>query len=257
MHFEFSPPKKIVSLVSQEESVSTGCLNRFARPGLNLETPLVDLTTNTISCGEIVISCENAMPFRSQEEKKRSLEQLPAGSSILPTHLVGQQALKTKPQLDYSIISNNIAAALKSLPSEQKVLILPILIPTQIQKADPIPMETTQNNTMDYLADTDDEAKDEETKDGKEEIGKRHFCTECKAPFKSRFSLNRHKKTHTKERPFKCDNCSKAFAEKASLKRHSQTHSGKKPWECRYENCDKSFADKVNLKRHITKIHER
>ena len=58
---------------------------------------------------------------------------------------------------------------------------------------------------------------------------KKYKCSDCDALMSTRFSLKRHKKKHTGERPFACDRpgCNKKFSEKSTLKRHIKIHTKK------------------------------
>mmetsp|Transcript_21902 Transcript_21902/g.53599 ORF Transcript_21902/g.53599 Transcript_21902/m.53599 type:complete len:504 (+) Transcript_21902:310-1821(+) len=83
--------------------------------------------------------------------------------------------------------------------------------------------------------------------------GKPYRCEApgCDCSFSTRFSLKRHMKKHTGERPHICPyNCGKRFAEKSTLTRHVRIHTGERPYVCKFPNCGKSFADRTNVKRH-------
>jgi len=94
-------------------------------------------------------------------------------------------------------------------------------------------------------------------------LDEHHSCTVkgCTDSFRSRFSLKRHLKWHTGQRPYRChwrpdfssERCGAEFAEKSTLRRHIQTHVRAKPYVCGVPGCNKAFADRVNCARHKQK----
>eukprot|EP00808_Paulinella_micropora_P004871 g47954.t1 len=86
----------------------------------------------------------------------------------------------------------------------------------------------------------------------------------CGYGFPTHFSLKRHLKRHSGQKPFQCtfvepttkERCTMAFAEKSTLKRHLQMHNGRRPYKCEFPGCNRRFADRVNLNRHLDKHSE-
>ncbi|KAK7819463.1 hypothetical protein U0070_015997, partial [Myodes glareolus] len=74
-------------------------------------------------------------------------------------------------------------------------------------------------------------------------------CDECKALFRTPFSLQRHLLIHNSERTFKCHHCDATFKRKDTLNVHVQVvHERHKKYRC--ELCNKAFVTPSVLRSH-------
>lgn len=76
-------------------------------------------------------------------------------------------------------------------------------------------------------------------------------CHICSKTFTKTFSLNRHMKLHSGERPYKCLTCDFAFIQKSDLIRHTATHGESYDYIC--PDCNWPFKTKKNLYSHQAK----
>lgn len=73
-------------------------------------------------------------------------------------------------------------------------------------------------------------------------------CEFCRKEFHHTGDLNKHRRSHTGERPYTCLECGKKFAHVSNLLRHRKLHSGERPFSC--VACQRSFSRRDKLLSH-------
>ena len=76
-------------------------------------------------------------------------------------------------------------------------------------------------------------------------------CVECNFSCQTRWGLQLHQITHSKERPYACDLCSYRAKTPLCIQRHKWTHVKEKPYKC--DMCSYSAATKSYLRLHKEK----
>ncbi|OXA53944.1 Zinc finger protein 26 [Folsomia candida] len=82
----------------------------------------------------------------------------------------------------------------------------------------------------------------------------KYRCSYCGTGCTSKNNLNRHIRTHTREKPEKCDQCGETFMDRLTLERHVvREHVGTKSHTCHV--CGQAFYLQADLRTHLY-IHE-
>ncbi|XP_030213450.1 POZ-, AT hook-, and zinc finger-containing protein 1 isoform X1 [Gadus morhua] len=90
----------------------------------------------------------------------------------------------------------------------------------------------------------------------KRERIRRHVgCDICGKVFRDVYHLNRHKLSHSGEKPYECHLCGLRFKRKDRMSYHVRSHDGSvgKPYVC--QSCGKGFSRPDHLNGHIKQVH--
>ncbi|XP_078786090.1 vascular endothelial zinc finger 1 isoform X4 [Oryzias latipes] len=86
-------------------------------------------------------------------------------------------------------------------------------------------------------------------------VKKNHGCDMCGKAFRDVYHLNRHKLSHSDEKPFECPICHQRFKRKDRMTYHVRSHDGgvHKPYICSV--CGKGFSRPDHLSCHVKHVH--
>lgn len=86
-------------------------------------------------------------------------------------------------------------------------------------------------------------------------VKKNHACDTCGKAFRDVYHLNRHRLSHSDEKPFSCPICQQRFKRKDRMSHHVRSHQGgvEKPYVC--PQCSKAFSRPDHLNSHVRQVH--
>ncbi|KAL2078803.1 hypothetical protein ACEWY4_026488 [Coilia grayii] len=86
-------------------------------------------------------------------------------------------------------------------------------------------------------------------------VRKNHACEACGKAFRDVYHLNRHRLSHSDEKPFSCPVCQQRFKRKDRMTHHVRSHQGgvDKPYVC--PHCAKGFSRPDHLNSHVRQVH--
>ncbi|XP_072522833.1 vascular endothelial zinc finger 1 [Salminus brasiliensis] len=86
-------------------------------------------------------------------------------------------------------------------------------------------------------------------------VRKNHACETCGKAFRDVYHLNRHRLSHSDEKPFSCPICQQRFKRKDRMSHHVRSHQGgvEKPYIC--PHCSKAFSRPDHLNSHVRQVH--
>ncbi|XP_062382839.1 myc-associated zinc finger protein [Sardina pilchardus] len=86
-------------------------------------------------------------------------------------------------------------------------------------------------------------------------VRKNHACEACGKAFRDVYHLNRHRLSHSDEKPFSCPVCQQRFKRKDRMSYHVRSHQGgvEKPYVC--PHCAKGFSRPDHLNSHVRQVH--
>nr|XP_043870015.1 myc-associated zinc finger protein isoform X2 [Solea senegalensis] len=87
-------------------------------------------------------------------------------------------------------------------------------------------------------------------------VKKNHACETCGKAFRDVYHLNRHRLSHSDEKPFSCPICQQRFKRKDRMSHHVRSHQGgvEKPYVC--PHCGKAFSRPDHLNSHVRQTCE-
>ncbi|XP_061605287.1 myc-associated zinc finger protein-like [Phyllopteryx taeniolatus] len=88
-----------------------------------------------------------------------------------------------------------------------------------------------------------------------QQVRKNHACEACGKAFRDVYHLNRHRLSHSDEKPYSCPVCQQRFKRKDRMSYHVRSHQGgvEKPYVC--PHCAKAFSRPDHLNSHVRQVH--
>ncbi|XP_043942271.1 myc-associated zinc finger protein isoform X2 [Protopterus annectens] len=210
-----------------------------------LPPPSITTTVNTAALKQTDVM--NSSPPPPNQMQKKSKSKGPYICSLCAKEFKNGYNLRRHEAIHTGI--KPTSSSHMKVPTMVPLSLLTVSAAAISNTASPVQLPNSINTTV-----STDDGLVTATASGKR-IRKNHACEMCGKAFRDVYHLNRHKLSHSDEKPYECPICQQRFKRKDRMSYHVRSHEGgvHKPYVC--SHCSKGFSRPDHLNSHVRQVH--